>query len=160
MWIREINPDSENEIRLVAARMGETLVEVLGPEKGASYYSSEWLIDRVRWHLDKNNCEAKVIVSGEEDQAICGHAIARLEKDEENRLFGYFSTIYVSPQSRGKGLALNMMEYIEQWFISHKMKKIIYNTAENHHRLIKIFLRRGYEITHRENEMVQLTKNL
>jgi hypothetical protein len=37
--IREINPESKDEISLVAQRMRQTLVEVLGDEKAASLYS-------------------------------------------------------------------------------------------------------------------------
>lgn len=50
--IREIDPILINEIELVATRMRQTLVEVLGPEKGTALYTMEWLLERVRWHLD------------------------------------------------------------------------------------------------------------
>jgi hypothetical protein len=39
-----------------------------------------------------------------------------------------------------------------------KMLKAVYNTAENHTKLIRLFESHGYGITHRESEMVQLTK--
>lgn len=160
MIIRDIDSSSENEIKIVASRMGQTLVEVLGPEKGKNYYSDEWLVDRLKWHLDRKNCHAKVAVMISVDNEIIGHAIARLEKDEQQSHFGYFSTIYVSPKSRKQGLALRLIEHIEQWLMANDMKKIVYNTAENHHRLISIFEKRGYQITHREDQMVQLTRIL
>ncbi len=40
------------------------------------------------------------------------------------------------------------------------MQKVIYNTAENHHKLIRLFERNDYKITDRQSDMVQLTKSL
>jgi GNAT superfamily N-acetyltransferase len=47
MKIRPLDPGSEPEIDLVASRMRETLVEVLGEARGASMYSVEHFIVRV-----------------------------------------------------------------------------------------------------------------
>jgi hypothetical protein len=48
---RPIDPDSDAEVDLVAARMRETLVEVLGRERGEVMYTMEWLRARVRRHM-------------------------------------------------------------------------------------------------------------
>jgi len=40
------------------------------------------------------------------------------------------------------------------------MPKIIYNTADNHLKLIRLFDRHGYRVTHHDAGMVQLTKVL
>ena len=156
--IRVINPNSSDEILLVANRMRETLIDVLGDDKGKNFYTQDWLVNRVKWHLDPKNCISKILLSVINNDQIIGHAIARLEIDQEKLNFGYFSTIYVEPDSRHKGYAKELMDNVEEWFLELGLRKFVYNTAENHHRLIKAFTARGYQITHRENEMVQLTK--
>jgi len=157
MSIREINSDSDTEINWVAQNMRQTLVEVLGEEKGGSLYTMQWLVDRVRWHLDPKNTEGKVFLYTDENENILGHAIARIDYGSS---FGYFSTIFVDSDFRRNGIATQLMRHVENWFKVRTMPKIVYNTAENHVALIGLFQSHGYEITHREAEMVQLTKKL
>jgi ribosomal protein S18 acetylase RimI-like enzyme len=156
--IRELNPDSESEILLVAQRMRETLIEVLGEEKGTAFYTMEWLVDRVRWHLDSSQTAAKIFLIEGYQQQIIGHAIARIETDSEGSSFGYFSTIFIEGNSRKQGLAQALIETVEAWLMSMKMPKIVYNTAKNHFALIRLFERNGFKIAHEESEMVQLVK--
>jgi GNAT superfamily N-acetyltransferase len=158
--IREIDPESADEISLVASRMRQTLVEVLGEEKGVALYSMDWLIERVRWHLDPRKTRAKVFLAGDRFGQIVAHAIARVEYDDQAKAFGYFSTIFVEPKSRSQGIAGRLLEKVESWFKAMEMPKIVYNTAGNHSKLIRLLERRGYRITHRESEMVQLTQQL
>jgi GNAT superfamily N-acetyltransferase len=157
MKIPEIDPQSEAEIHLVAQRMQQTLIEVLGVEKGRSMYSMDWLVERVRWHLDPKNTNGRVFLAENREGEISGHAIARIDHGTS---FGYFSTIFVEPTSRRKGIATDLMKHVEGWFLKTKISKVIYNTADTHTALISLFRAHGYEITHSESEMVQLTKTL
>ena len=157
MKFRDIDPKSEAEIHLVAQRMRQTLVEVLGEEKGGSMYTMDWLIDRVRWHLDPKNTNGRVFLSENQSGQITGHAIARIDN---GTTFGYFSTIFVEPHSRRNGIATGLMKHVEDWFSENTILKIIYNTADNHVALIGLFQSHGYEITHAEFAMIQLTKIL
>ena len=79
MKIREIDPNSDAEIHLVAQRMRQTLVEVLGEEKGGEMYTMDWLIERVRWHLNFKNTDGRVFLSVSQGGEIIGHAIARIK---------------------------------------------------------------------------------
>jgi GNAT superfamily N-acetyltransferase len=158
--IRELDPGSEAEIALVARRMRQTLEEVLGEEKGKEYYSMEWLVDRVRWHLDPAQTEAKIFLCVSNTGEVVGQAIARLEQKTGGEPYGYFSTIFVEPGSRSQGLATSLLLHVEGWLRSQGVPKIIYNTARNHEKLIRLFGSHGFAITHREAEMVQLTKTL
>lgn len=144
----------------MASRMRQTLVEVLGEEKGTQLYSMEWLLDRVRWHLDPSQTHAKIFFVETDKGENTAHAIARIETDKNGDKYGYFSTIFVEPNSRNQGLAKSLLLHVEAWFREMKMPKAIYNTAENHAKLIGLFESHGYEMTHRESEMVQLTKLL
>lgn len=157
MKIREIDPQSDTEINLVAQRMRQTLVEVLGEEKGGSMYTMSWLIDRVRWHLDPNNTNGRVFISENKNGKIIGHAIARIDHGSS---FGYFSTIFVEPLSRRHGIASNLMKHVETWFSKFEIPKILYNTADNHVAIIGLFKSHGYEVTLSDSQMVQLTKVL
>jgi GNAT superfamily N-acetyltransferase len=158
--IREIDRNSNEEITLVAARMRQTLIEVLGEEKGTALYSMDWLMDRVRWHLDREQTQAKIFLIETNSREIAAHAISRVESDEKSVSYGYFSTIYVEPKSRNRGFAKALLHHVESWFSDIGMPKVVYNTAENHSKLIKLFESHGYQITHRESDMVQLTKTL
>ena len=155
MKVREIDPKSDAEIQLVAQRMRQTLVEVLGEEKGVSMYTMDWLVERVRWHLNAKNTDGRVFLSENQSGEIIGHAIARIDPACS---FGYFSTVFVEPLSRRQGVAVSLMDHVENWFLERRMPKAVYNTANNHVALIGLFKRNGYEITHSESEMVQLTK--
>ena len=157
MKIREIDPNSDAEIHLVAQRMRQTLVEVLGEEKGGEMYTMDWLIERVRWHLNFKNTDGRVFLSESQGGEIIGHAIARID---HGSLFGYFSTVFVEPSSRRHGVANSLVKHVESWFSERKMPKVVYNTANNHVALIGLFTAHAYEITHAESEMVQLTKIL
>lgn len=157
--IRELNPDSKEEISLVASRMRQTLVEVLGEERGTALYSIDWLLERVRWHLDPSKTTAKVFLP-ENANIITGHAIARIEYGDDKLPYGYFSTIFVEPSSRNRGVANALVGHVESWLRQMKMPKIVYNTAKGHAKLIRLFERNGFQITAHEDEMVQLTKLL
>ena len=147
MMIRQIDPRSADEIALVAARMRQTLVEVLGEEEGTALYSMDWLLQRVRWHLDPAQTTARVYVAENAEGRITGHAIARIERDDSTGPYGYFSTIFVEPNSRNKGLARSLILEVESWLTSMKMPRIVYNTAANHSKLIRLFEREGFQIS-------------
>ena len=156
--IREINPDSSQEIDLVASRMRSTLVDVLGQDKGESMYTMDWLRNRVMWHLSPDR-DAKVFLA-EKDGEIVAQAIVRVEKNDNNVSYGYFSTIYVAPEFRNQGAARKLIQTVEAWCSGKGLPYVTYNTAEDNERLIELFKRRSYEIVARESEMVQLKKSL
>lgn len=158
--IREIDPQSPSEIELVAARMRQTLVDVMGEEGGGSYYSMDWLLERVRWHLDPRCATAKVYLAEGAAGQIIGQAIVRIEHDDDIKPFGYFSTIYVDPASRRQGVATSLLDRVEAWAQEQGLPKMVYNTAHYNTKLLDLLYKRGFNITLKEGEMVQLTKTL
>ncbi len=158
--IREIDPNSEAEINLVAGRMRQSLVEVLGEDQGVALYTMGWLVSRVKWHLDATQIIAKVFLVETKAAEIVAHAIARIEVDETKNLFGYFSTIFVEENSRNQGIASGLIAHVESWFLEKGLPKSVYNTAENHIKLIRLFERHGYQIAYSNLKMVQLVKRL
>ncbi|MEZ4556464.1 MAG: cupin domain-containing protein [Caldilineaceae bacterium] len=48
-------------IHLVAARMRQTLIEVLQTARGSAMYSLPWLVDRVEFHLDPRSTSAVLL---------------------------------------------------------------------------------------------------
>lgn len=156
--IRELNPHTNEEIEWVARGMRQTLIEVLGEKRGTELYTMDWLIDRVKWHLNPKTTTAKIYLA-ENDSGLLGHAIARLERDESSTVYGYFSTLFVLPEARRKGLAHSFIDQVENWLRSKNVTRIVYNTAEDHAVLIRLFESNGFRIALREKEMVQLVKN-
>ena len=154
MTIREIDPDSAVEIRLVAARMRQTLIEVLGEERAIALYSMDWLVERVRWHLDATGPAAKIYLTEGEQGEITGHAISRVEQDENGQPYGYFSTVFVDPSSRKQGIASLLIQRVESWLESRGMPKIVYNTGAHNAAVIRLFERHGFRITYGGGEMV------
>ena len=74
--------------------------------------------------------------------------------------FGLFSTIFVSPVLRNRGLAQALVEHVEAWLRLMHAPRVFYYTAWNHVKIIRLFERNGYAITDRQTEMVQLSKVL
>jgi GNAT superfamily N-acetyltransferase len=157
MKIRAIDPLSAFEVELVAQRMLQTLVEVLGEEEGSSMYSMDWLIHRVRWHLNPLHTNGRVFLLEDPIGTITGHAIARIDHGSS---FGYFATIFIETSSRRKGAASRLINHVEDWFLQFNMTKVHYNTAVDHVAVLNLFKSHGYDITHVEADMVQLTKCL
>lgn len=170
--IREINPHSDAEIDLVAARMRETLIEVEGVETGTGLYSIAWLRERVRWHLDAAQSRAKVYLAihGDSDvlSNIVGHTIVRVEKEEgePGRGFGLFSTTFVEPQARRRGIAQRLLTVGEQWMVTQSLPFAATWTSAGNGKLIALYVRNGYRRTaehiHAETgtRMVKLEKAL
>jgi GNAT superfamily N-acetyltransferase len=158
--IRVLDAASAEEIQLIAARMRQTLVEVLGEEKGTALYSMEWLLERVHYHLDRRQTTAVIYVAEDSGARIIGHAIARLEHNDDGQPFGYFSTIFVEPSARRRGVASALITRVESWLIDLQVPKVVYNTATGHAKVIRLFERHGYAITHRTADMVQLSRDL
>ena len=150
MNIRSIHANDASEIEMVAARMRDTLVEVLGEARGAAMYTREWLIDRVRFHI----AVGTVLVA--EDGGVVGHAMARVEDGE-----GHFSTIYVVPAARRRGVATALADAIEAWLLARDVSSIRYYTDDANVKTIELFERRGYAITQRDADakMVKLMKS-
>ena len=160
MHIRQIDPTSDEEIGLVAERMRLTLVEVLGEEVGGKMYTMDWLIDRVRFHLDAAKCTGAVFVAEAPDGHIAGHTIVRLEPDDEEGTIGLFSTTYVEPESRRLGVAAELLHAGEVWMIEHGMKKAVTYTDRENEPLKKLYLSHGYGEKEMPNNFVALSKAL
>lgn len=72
------------EIELIAARIRQTLVEVINEEVGGSMYSLNWLIERAKFHLDPAQCDGQIFVAESESGDIVGHTIVRVEREERS----------------------------------------------------------------------------
>lgn len=158
--IRPIKPDSPSEIELVATRMRLTLIEVLGEEVGGSMYTMEWLVERVRWHLDPAHCIGTVLLAEDETGAILGHTILRVQSDDEVGEHGLFSTFYVDPAHRGKGVATAFVRAGEAWMRDQGMTRAMTYTATNNSRLRNLMASQGYGPILEKNDMVVLAKQL
>lgn len=168
MQYRPIHRDSVAEIDLVASRMRLTLMEVLGPERGAEMYDTNWLVNRVLWHLDPANT-AEVFLAETADQTIVGHTIVRVDQSptppeypyqQEHPKYGIFSTTYVVPELRRAGLANHLLETGESWIRAQGQGYAVTDTAADNGKLQHLFEKRGYSIIVREGEMVRLGKSL
>jgi ribosomal protein S18 acetylase RimI-like enzyme len=159
--VRPLRRGAAGEIELVAQRMRLTLIEVLGPRIGADLYSMDWLRARVRWHLDPAECTGDVLVA-ESAGAIVGHTIVRLEPVASGETTGLFSTVYVVPEARRRGIANALVQHGEAWLASHHMTTFGTSTSATNTPLIALFTNHGYEIVLRvaESNMVHLSKTL
>lgn len=159
--VRTIDPDASAEIELVATRMRETLIEVLGEERGASMYTMEWLRDRVRFHLGRTRSTGEVFVAeGEGGQGILGHVIVRIDRDDNLVPIGLFSTIYVQPDARRSGIASKLVSVAERWIDGRSLARAMTYTSDTNVRLMRLFEKHGYHVSARfaAEEMVRLEK--
>jgi GNAT superfamily N-acetyltransferase len=149
---------SAQEIALVAQRMRETLVEVLGEARGTSMYTMEWLEERVRFHL---GCEDRAVFLAEDsDGHVTGHTIVRIDRDEAGGAIGLFSTTYVEPRSRRMGIAKALLARGEAWMVDRGMTIAVTYTADSNAKLIAHYLGQGYALRRTTSEMVALSRPL
>lgn len=158
--IRPIDPTREAELALVTRRMRLTLQEVLGVEAGVALYSMEWLRQRLLWHLNPEECTGQVFLAEDTDGAIIGHTIVRLDADDAGTPTGLFSTTYVAPEARRRGVASLLLLAGEAWLISHGMATAVTNTGAANTPLIRHYEKHGYTIIAAHGEMVRLGRVL
>lgn len=160
MSIRTLDPRSPSEIVLVAERMRRTLIEVLGEERGTAMYSMEWLRDRVGFHLDPARSDGQVFLAVDPGGEIHGHTIVRVERDDDGRRIGLFSTTYVVPARRRSGEASQLLRRGEEWMRERELPAAVTYTSETNAKLIALYEKHGYRIVLRSSEMVRLHKRL
>lgn len=158
--IRVIDRDSAAEVTWVAERMRATLVEVLGEERGGSMYTHEWLEQRVRWHLDAEQCIGQVFVAETSDGRLVGHTIVRVDRDGDGRDIGLFSTTYVEPSARRDGVATSLLARGEAWMQERGLTEAVTYTDEDNTRLQNLYLGRGYSMSGMPERFVKLARRL
>jgi GNAT superfamily N-acetyltransferase len=158
--VRPLDRDRQDEIELVARRMRETLVEVLGAERGGAMYTHEWLVNRVRWHLDPAQITGEVLVIEDERGVIAGHAIVRIDQDGDGRPIGLLSTIFVDPARRRRGFAGELIRHAEGWMRARGMTIAVTYTDRGNEKLQTLFTARGYSMSPMPEDFVRLAKEL
>ncbi len=146
----------EDERALVARRMRQTLIEVLGEQRGAAMYTLAWLEARVGEHLGRDDA---AVLLAEHSGDILGHTIVRVEEDDRGR-FGLFSTTFVVPKARRQGVAGALLAAGEGWMTDRALLRAVTWTAADNGRLIGLYEGRSYQIVERPGEMVRLEKAL
>ncbi len=159
--IRPIERDDPQELRLVAKRMGTTLVEVLGEKRGRNMYSPEWLLERVKWHLDPACCHGAIFVALDSD-ILVGHTIVRVDIEERGNPTGLFSTTYVVPDARRFGVADALLQRGEHWMREQGMRRATTNTSTENLPLIRLYKKHGYQVVLEvpQDKMLRLAKQL
>lgn len=104
--------------------------------------------------------EAKILLAENNNGEIVAQAIVRVETDTNNDSYAYFSTIYVTPEHRGQGIAKNLISEVIDWCNDKRLPYITYNTAETNERLINLYNKFEFNIVLRKSGMVQLKKIL
>lgn len=169
--IRPLDPSSADEIALVARRMRATLVEVLGAERGDAMYDDAWLTARVRFHLDgADGCGAAVFLAVDGSDAVLGHCIVRVVHDDAggaestedaaDARFGLFSTTYVEPSARRRGVADALLTAGEAWMRARGLAEARTFTDASNAPLHALYVRRGYQLTRLDDEWVRLSRQL
>lgn len=175
-----LHAENARSIELVAQRMRQTLIEVEGEEVGRALYSMDWLQQRVRWHLNPDQCDGAVFLAVREGCAssqaavaeapnhgeVAGHLIVRVEQQEEGQKYGLISTIYVEPDTRRSGVGERLMRAGEDWLRGKKLLLSTTWTSAANAKLISLLKGRGYQIHGRSKhdttgtEMVNLARTL
>jgi len=133
--------------------MRRTLMEVLGDTEGESLYTMEWLERRVRFHLQ---ADAHIFVCVLPDGEKLGYTIVRREEPT----LGLFSTTYVEPAWRRRGVAQALLLRGEQWMREEGLSQAATYTSETNARLHQLYQSNGYELIPGESGFVKLVKPL
>ena len=158
MTIRRIDPSCCSEPKWVAQRMKQTLIEVLGEEEGGRMYTMEWLVERVRWHLDPAQ-RAEVFLAEAVDGDLVGHTIVRVET-QDGEVFGLFSTTFVESGARRLGVANRLLDRGERWMRAEGMTRAVTYTDKGNHGLQALFIGRGYTMSALPRGFVKLARPL
>ena len=157
--IRALRGSDDGDIAIVARRMRETLVEVLGAARGEAMYDLVWLEQRVRWHLDPAAVTAAVFVADDASGDVLGHTIVRVEAEADGDV-GLFSTTYVDPANRNRAVAARLLEVGESWMRTQGMTLASTYTDPQNAKLINLFQKRGYRLDPVNDEFVRLSREL
>jgi GNAT superfamily N-acetyltransferase len=158
--IRPLDPADDDEVECVAARMQQTLIEVLGEQEGGQMYDMPWLLARVRWHLDPEQVIGEIFVAEQPEGDIVGHTIVRIDVDDEGAGIGLFSTVFVTPAARRGGVAGALIRRGEEWVQGHGLSRAATYTARNNAPLRRLFIAHGYTLTPMDEVFVMLSKAL
>jgi GNAT superfamily N-acetyltransferase len=157
--IRALDGSDDADIALVARRMRETLVEVLGATRGEAMYDLAWLEQRVRWHLDPTEVAGAVFVADDASGQLLGHTIVRVEAEDDGDV-GLFSTTYVDPGHRNRAVAERLLDVGESWMRTYGMTVASTYTDPHNTKLITLFRKRGYRPEPVNDEFVRLSREL
>ncbi len=158
--IRELRPGASEEIEFVAKGMRQTLIEVLGEERGASMYSMAFLLQRVRYHVDSEEVVAAVYLATDRSGALKGHTMVRIDDDGSGTELGLFATTYVMPAARNHGIASRLLDRGEQWMRDQQMSIAATYTDKENRKLQALYIGRGYDMSPMPNDFVKLAKVL
>lgn len=159
--VRRLDRSAVTEIELVAQRMRATLEEVLGVERGRTMYTMDWLINRVRQHLEGDLAGA-VLVAEDAAGTMRGHTIVRIDEGRDGAALGLFSTIYVVPAYRRQAIAARLIQGGEAWMIERGVRTFATYTSATNEKLIHLFRKYGYAVVEQivEKEMVIIEKRI
>jgi GNAT superfamily N-acetyltransferase len=160
LHVRAIDPSSDAEITLVAERMRATLVEVLGEPRGGSMYTMDWLIERVRWHLNPAECDGQVLLCEAAPGGVVGHIIVRRDLEPSLGTLGLISTIFVVPEFRRQAVAKALIAHGEQWMLTRKLPLAATYTNVSNTRLHRLFESLGYRLSRLHGDWTMLFRPL
>jgi GNAT superfamily N-acetyltransferase len=86
--------------------------------------------------------------------AILGHIIVRVETDDDGAEYGLFSTTYVDPAARRRGVATGLLLCGEAWMSERGMPRAVTYTSPSNARLLQLYRKHGYNS--REGSVVPL----
>lgn len=158
--IRALNPEAAEEVELVARRMRETLMEVLGEDRGRELYALSWLEKRVRQHLDPEELTGEVFLAEANDSVVTGHTIVRLDDDGFGNPIGLFSTVFVAREHRRAGIARALLDRGERWMLAHGRNRAVTYTDEANKPLQRLFIGHGYSMVPMPRNFVALSREL
>lgn len=135
-----------HELAWVAARMRETLLEVVGRD----LYTPDWLLARAQHHVD----HGAVFVAARGERVI-GHTLVRVDGG-----VGLFSTTYVVPDARRAGAAHALLDAGERWLLAQGVPELTTWTSATNTPLIRLYQGRGYTVVERAPgpDMVRLAR--
>jgi len=158
--IRPLDAEDADEVDLVAARMRETLVEVLGLQRARAVHSEAEIRERLLWHVDPlPGRQALALVSVDSRGSLSGHTLLRVEREHE-RDVGLVATTYVAPPYRRQGVAARLLAAGETWLSSQGVVELVTYTDAHNTPLQELYRKHGYGATSLADDWVRLCRLL
>lgn len=147
--IREIDKDSEAELRLVTERcmsaILETIPEFDGDESQAKKSLPNFTVAQIQ-QMIRNDFDdpLKRIVVATIEGGIVGQSLYSIKKDDTGLVYGFCFSRYVDPDFRRKGVARELLADAIKWFQDRNATYIIAHTHTTNIKLQSLFKEFGF----------------
>ena len=151
MQIREIDKQSDEELRIVTERCMETILETIPEFEGSQVKAKKILpnFDYVQMSTmiaaDFSDPSKRIIFATNTDKLV-GQILYSVKTDEEGRNYGSFFSAYVLPEQRRHGMAKALLEDSLHWLDEQNVEYVLAQTHITNEKVLSLVKQFGFSV--------------